>query len=306
MYHVSNQNGRRFLATGANSGLGKETTARLAGAGARVVMACRSLQKAEAARAEILHEHPGADLEIAHLDLADLASVHALAERIRTDDAGLDVLVNNAGVMTPPDRLETADGHELQWGSNFLGPFVLTNLLLPTLLRSAAPRVTTVSSLVARTASIDFADLDARRSYSPQRAYGQSKLADLLMGLHLARVSRERGWGLLSTMAHPGYTRTNLQRAGASLGSGRRTLGSRIVDLDVLPSMDVVQGAASQLMAATEPEAENGAFYGPRSRVGLTGEAARVAVFRSAQGPTLAESLWAVAAAQTGVDLPRD
>ena len=202
MYTVSNQSGRRFLVTGANSGLGKETARRLAAAGASVIMACRSTDKAQAAREEILRETPDADVTIKALDLGDLTSVHALADEIRSDGKGLDVLVNNAGVMTPPERMLTKDGHELQWGSNFLGPFVLTNLLLPTLLEGRAPRVTTMSSIAAQAASINFADLEWEKKYSPQRAYGQSKLADLLMGLHLAHVSRERGWGLLSTIAH--------------------------------------------------------------------------------------------------------
>ena len=305
MYAVSNQSGRRFLITGANSGLGKETARRLAAAGASVTMACRSTDKAQAAREEILRETPDADVTIEALDLSDLASVHALADEIRSDGKGLDVLVNNAGVMTPPERMLTKDGHELQWGSNFLGPFVLTNLLLPTLLEGRAPRVTTMSSIAAHAASINFADLEWEKKYSSWRAYGQSKLADLLMGLHLARVSQERGWRLLSTIAHPGYTKTNLQSAGAALGSGRTTMMTRIMDLDVLPSMDAVQGAGPELMAATDPAARNGAFYGPKSRTGMTGEAAEVPVYRSAKGPTLAASVWALAAATTGVDLPR-
>lgn len=120
-------------------------------------------------------------------------SAHALADEIRGDGKGLDVLVNTAGVMTPPERMLTKDGHELQWGSNFLGPFVLTNLLLPTLLEGRAPRVTTMSSIAAQAASINFADLEWEKKYSSWRAYSQSKLADLLMGLHRARVSQERG-----------------------------------------------------------------------------------------------------------------
>ena len=162
-----------------------------------------------------------------------------------------------------------------------------------------------MSSIAAQAASINFADVEWEKKYSSWRAYGQSKLADLLMGLHLARVSQERGWRLLSTIAHPGYTKTNLQSAGAALGSGRTTMMMRIVDPDVLPSMDAVQGAGPELMATTDPAARNGAFYGPKSRTGMTGEAAEVPVYRSAKGPTLAASVWALAAATTGVDLPR-
>lgn len=305
VYPIADQNGRRFLVTGANSGLGKETTRRLAEAGASVVMACRSMDKAEAVRHEILGRTPGADLEIMPLDLADPGSVHALAERIVSSGRGLDVLVNNAGVMMPPERVLTAAGHELQWGSNFLGHFVLANLLLPTLLESPSPRITTMSSLAAQMASINFGDLNSEKKYSPQAAYGQSKLGNLLMGLHLARVSQDRNWKLVSTMAHPGFTSTNLQSSGPALGTGRATLATRVSSLGILPTMDVAQGVGPELMAATDPHAINGAYYGPTGRFGIAGDPGEVPVYRSAQGPTLAASLWAVAARETGVDLPR-
>lgn len=305
MYQVPTQQGRRIVVTGANSGTGKEAAKRLAAAGAEVVMAVRTPAKGEQAAAEIRAAVPGAVLDIRRLDLADLASVHAFADSIHHDGRPLHVLINNAGVMAPPDRLTTADGFELQWGSNFLGPFALTNLLLPTLLRADDPRVVTMSSGVAAMGRIHFDDLDWSRRYSPFGAYGQSKLANLLAGLHLAGVAAERGWALRSVVAHPGYTRTNLQTAGASLGSGRPTLMSRFTDrLDVVPSQEVETGAEPLLYATADPGAANGSFHGPSGRFGLIGPTAVQKPYRSAQGPSLARSLWAVAEDLTNTRLP--
>lgn len=307
MYQVSDQTGRTFVVTGANSGTGKEATKRLAAAGATVVMAVRTPEKGEAARREILAQVPGADLSVRRLDLADLASVRAFADGIVADAVAVDVLVNNAGVMTPPQRVETADGFELQLGSNFLGPFALTNRLLPVILQSASPRVTTMSSGMANFGRIDFDDPQSERKYSATRAYGQSKLADLLMANHLAAESERRGWGLVSDAAHPGYTHTNLQTAGASLGSdGRRESVMTRFAGRFLPSQQPEQGAEPLLMAATDPAARNGEYYGPQGRfalVGPPGVANRNARMRDA---AVAAKLWKYAAGVTGTDLPRD
>ncbi|MEZ3159644.1 SDR family oxidoreductase [Microbacterium sp. BWT-B31] len=293
MYRVPTQTGRRIVVTGANSGTGREAAGRLAGAGASVILAVRSLEKGDQAKAAILAAHPGAEVEVRRLDLADLASVRAFAATILESGAPLDTLVNNAGVMVPPRRLETADGFELQFGTNFLGPFLLTSLLLPRLLEADAPRVATMSSGVASRGRIHFDDLQWRRTYRKWSAYGQSKLGNLLMGMHLASLAREHGWPLVSTIAHPGYTRTNLQTAGANLGRAadaqrepiRRTL---------LPSQAVEQGAEPLLFAAADPAAVSGAYYGPRG--GLTGPTKRVGIPRSARrGPDTAAALWAVA-----------
>jgi len=250
VYNVPDQTGRHIVVTGANSGTGKEATARLAAAGARVTMAVRNLEKGEAARAELLERVPDADLRLRRIDLADLASVRAFADGMLADGEQLDTLVNNAGVMIPPKRIETVDGYELQFQSNFLGPFLLTNLLLPRLLESPKPRVATMSSGTADFGSIHFRDLQFERRYSAPRAYAQSKLADLLMTLRLAQLSEERGWGLLSTAAHPGYTRTNLQTAGRNLARGDEKQlqpSSRTL----LPSQGVEQGAEPLLFALT-------------------------------------------------------
>ncbi|MEJ3404674.1 SDR family oxidoreductase [Rathayibacter sp. YIM 133350] len=303
MYTVPQQHGRRFVITGANSGTGREATKRLAAAGAEVVLAVRSLEKGNAARDEILRSQPDARLEVRHIDLADLASVRAFAAGILDDGRGVDVLVNNAGVMAPPKRMETADGFELQFGSNFLGPFALTNFLLPLLLQGPSPRVATMSSMVAITGRIHLDDLQyTRRRYIPYLAYAQSKLADLLLGQHLARVAEERGWPLISTIAHPGYTRTNLQVSGANLG--RDTPRTRTPeDRTLLPSQDVTQGAEPLLFAAADPAAVQGAYYGPE-KWGVVGPTKRVSPPRSARGADLATSLWAVAQELTDTRLP--
>ena len=300
MYRVPDQTGRRVVVTGANSGLGRETASRLAGAGASVVMAVRDAGKGEAARRDILTLHPDAHLEVRILDLADLASVHAFADSIAADGR-LDGLINNAGVMIPPSRLETTDGFELQLGTNFAGPFALTVRLLPVLLQSPAPRVTTVSSMTANWGRIRFDDLQSREGYRPSPAYSQSKLADLLMGLHLATIATDRDWPLLSTIAHPGYTRTNLQTAGRNLGRdeplrpARRTL---------VPSQLPPQGAEPILFAAADPAADQGAYYGPSQWGGLVGPPARVGIPRSARDPQLPARVWAIGESLTGVTLP--
>jgi len=301
MYQVSDQAGRRFVITGANSGTGKEATHRIAAAGGHVVMGVRSEDKGHAAAAEIRQDVPGASLEVRRIDLADLASVHAFADGILSDGQQLDVLINNAGVMAVPKRMLTADGFELQFGSNFLGPFALTNLLLPHLLSSASPRVTTMASGAANFGRINFRDLQFAESYSPARVYAQSKLADLLLGVHLARVAEDRGWNLLSTIAHPGYTRTNLQSAGPNLGRDKKRFNP-LLDIPVLPSQDVVPGTEPLLFAATDPAAEQGAYYGPRYN--LVGSTKKVAPPRSSRGVDLAASLWSVAEDLTGTTLP--
>jgi NAD(P)-dependent dehydrogenase (short-subunit alcohol dehydrogenase family) len=301
MYTVPNQTGRTFIVTGANSGTGRETTRRLAGAGAKIIMAVRTLSKGEEARSKILAEIPGAALEIRRIDLADLASVRDFAKGIIDDGTAVDVLVNNAGVMIPPKRLTTADGFELQFGSNFLGPFALTMLLLPRILESSAPRVATMSSGTANFGRVQFDDLNWERVYRPNRAYAQSKLADMLFAERLAELARQRGWPLRSTIAHPGYTRTNLQTAGRNLDRPGDELPP--IRRTLLPSQDVEQGAEPLLFAAADPAAEQGAYYGP-SRMGLVGPTKKVGLPRSARRAGVSDRLWGVAEGLTGATLP--
>jgi NAD(P)-dependent dehydrogenase (short-subunit alcohol dehydrogenase family) len=302
MYTVPSQTGQRFIITGANSGTGQEAAKRIAAAGGVVVMAVRTPAKGEAAREAILRETPGADITVEQLDLADLESVRDFADRALASGLPVHALINNAGVMTPPARLLTAQGHELQWGTNFLGPFALTVRLLPLLTTTPGARVVTMTSGMAAMGKIHFEDLDWERKYQAVPAYAQSKLGNMLMGMHLATLAGSRGWDLKSVLAHPGFTNTNLQSAGAQLGSGRPTLMSRMTNgLPIIPSQEVETGTEPLLMAATSPSAANGDFYGPTGRMGLVGEAAKVPLYRSSRGVTLPASLWAVAEAQTGV-----
>jgi NAD(P)-dependent dehydrogenase (short-subunit alcohol dehydrogenase family) len=306
MYVVPDQAGKLAVVTGANSGTGKETTRRLAGAGARVVMAVRTIDKGEQARAEILAQHPHAQLEVRRIDLAELAAVKEFADGLMADGTPLDLLVNNAGVMTPPTRMTTADGFELQMGSNFLGPLALTVRLLPLLLRAGAPRVATMSSGLASFGRIRFQDLQwEHRRYSPTGCYAQSKLADLMLTRHLAAIAEQRQWGLTSTAAHPGYTRTNLQTAGASLGRDKPTrLHSLLFSIDFLPSQEVEQGAEPLLYAATSPDAVAGGYYGPGGRFGLVGPTVTARPPRRALDAAAGARLWAEAERLTGAALP--
>ena len=303
MYAVPDQAGKLIVVTGANSGTGKEATRRLAAAGARVVMAVRTVAKGEQARDEILARQPGAQLEVRRVDLADLATVKEFADGLIADGTPVDVLVNNAGVMAPPTRMATADGFELQFGSNFLGPFALTMRLLPLVLAAPAPRVVTMSSGVASYGRIRFDDLQWERRYSPNLSYAQSKLADLMMTLHLADLAARNGWNLISTGAHPGFTRTNLQTAGASLGRDepKRTPFN---SLHLLPSQEVGPGTEPLLYAAADPAAVNGGYYGPSRWFGLVGPTTAVRPPRRSRDTATAARLWAEAERLTRTTVP--
>jgi NAD(P)-dependent dehydrogenase (short-subunit alcohol dehydrogenase family) len=300
MLEVPSQRDRLIVVTGANSGTGKEIARRLALAGAEVIMAVRSVEKGEAARRELLAAQPDARLSVRHLDLADLASVQRFAETLLAEGRPLDALVNNAGVMMPPKRFETVDGFELQMGTNFLGPFALTVRLLP-LLAGADARVSTMSSVAATTGRIRFDDPQWRTRYRPSSAYAQSKVADLLFALHLADIARRGNWPLTSDAAHPGFTRTNLISAGASVGRDRprRQWVNRATSLF---SQSVTSGAEPMLYAVTSPDALNGAYYGPNRL--LVGSTTLFRPPRSARSLELAARLVALAEELTGVSLP--
>jgi NAD(P)-dependent dehydrogenase (short-subunit alcohol dehydrogenase family) len=268
------------------------------------VLAVRSPERGEAARTDLLARVPHASTEVRRLDLADLGSVREFADALVTEGRPLDLLVNNAGVMAVPDRHLTVDGFELQMASNALGPFALTVRLLPALLAAPGARVTTMSSGAAYLGRVDPAQLAAPRRYSPIRAYGASKLADLLLTRHLARLADERGWDLRSTAAHPGYTETNLQTSGPGLGRQTpRRFQPRFVEA-MLPSQQVDTGAEPMLVAATDPAAENGSYWGPDGRFGLVGEPGRARLPRAARDAGLAARFWTAAEDLTGVRVP--
>jgi NAD(P)-dependent dehydrogenase (short-subunit alcohol dehydrogenase family) len=302
MYSVPDQSGRRVVVTGANSGTGQEATRRLAAAGAHVIMAVRTVAKGEQARDGILAQYPQARLEVRRIDLADLASVAEFADQLVAETTPLDLLLNNAGVMAVPSRMTTADGFELQFGSNFLGPFALTVRLLPLLLAAPAPRVTTMSSGMASIGRIHFDDLQYSRHYRAWPAYSQSKLADLMLTQHLAALAFERDWALLSTAAHPGFTRTNLQTSGPNLGRDRERWSPLHLATGLF-SQEVQTGAEPLLYAATSPDAVNGAYYGPGGRGGLVGPTVLARPPRRARDAATAARLWAEAERLTGVSV---
>lgn len=306
MYEVPDQTGKLAVVTGANSGTGKEAARRLAAAGARVIIGVRTQAKGDRALAEILAQHPKAELEVRLLDLADLTSVEEFASGIIKDHVALDLLLNNAGVMNPPTRMSTADGFELQFGTNFLGPFALTVRLLPILLAAPAPRVAVMASGAAKWGKIDFADLQGEhRRYRPNFFYGHSKLADLMMSQHLAALANQFDWPLLSIAAHPGYTRTNLEITGPSLGRGRPSAIQRFLHAHKpMPSQGVEQGTDPLLYAATSPDASSGAYYGPSKALGLVGPSTEVRITKRALDTTKNARLWQEAERLTGLSIP--
>ncbi|HEY8582078.1 MAG TPA: oxidoreductase [Capillimicrobium sp.] len=294
---VGDLSGRRAIVTGANSGIGLVTARELARAGARVTLACRDLAKGESALARVRAAAPAADTELARLDLADLASVRAFA----AEQAGepLDLLVNNAGVMALPRRT-TADGFEMQLGTNHLGHFALTGLLLGALRAGSVPRVVTVSSGAHRIGRIDFDDLQSERRYRKWRAYGQSKLANLLFCLELQRRSDAAGWGLLSVAAHPGYAATNLQLAGPKM-AGSRVEGAVSSLLNRTVAQSDEMGALPTLYAATVEGLPPGAYVGPDGLGELRGHPHLVSAGPAAHDADTARRLWDVSEELTGV-----
>ncbi|MCP2336241.1 oxidoreductase [Actinomadura rupiterrae] len=253
---IPDLHGKSTVVTGANSGLGYHTALQLARHGASVTLACRSTERGRTALDRIRAAVPDADLALAPLDLADLASVREFARRWADDP--LDILVNNAGVMALPKRT-TAEGHEMQFGTNHLGHFALTGLLLPALRGAPAPRVVTVTSAFAWSGRIRFDDLQGEGGYRPWLAYAQSKLANLLFTKELAR----RVPDVTSVAAHPGFASTNLQAAGPRMAG--RALAERVATLgNAVLAQSGAMGALPSLYAAVVPDVESGACYGPR------------------------------------------
>lgn len=252
------QNGRTAVITGTG-GLGLEDAAALAQAGANVIIAGRNPDKGKAAVAEVRRRVPSANVGFEQVDLANLASIAGFASRLEGRLGGLDLLINNAAVMTPPLREKTDDGFELQLGTNYLSHFALTGRLLPLLRRGKSPRVVTLSSVAARDGAIHFDDLQADRSYHPMQRYGQSKLACLMFALELQRRSDDANWGVTSVGAHPGISRTDLLPNGA----GPSSLPARMRKYLWFLFQPAAQGALPTLYGATSPEARGGAYYGP-------------------------------------------
>jgi NAD(P)-dependent dehydrogenase (short-subunit alcohol dehydrogenase family) len=290
--------GRTAVVTGANSGLGFETALGLAGHGAAVVLACRDQAKGEAALQQIAARVPAADTSLARLDLADLASVRAFAAEFAGEHDGLDILVNNAGVMAIPRR-ETADGFEMQFGTNHLGHFALTGLLLDRLLARPGARVVTVSSRAAEIGRIRFDDLHGARRYRKWLAYGQSKLANQLFTLELDRRLRRAGRDVISVAAHPGYAATNLQAAGPRM-SGQNLMEQAMELANGIFAQPAAAGALPSLYGASAPGVRGGSYYGPGQLFGMRGFPKQVSFVRAARSEDTARRLWDISAELTG------
>ena len=298
--HIPRQDGQTAVVTGANSGIGYCTAEELARAGAHVVLACRTAAAAADARRRLDTELPDAQVEVQVLDLADLSSIRSAAEHLRETHDRIDVLVNNAGVMGPPSRLVTVDGFELQFGTNHLGHFAFTGLLLPALLHAPAARVVTVTSLAHAKGRIRFDDLQAAHRYDPYGAYAQSKLANILFAFELDRHSRDCQVPLVSVAVHPGLSPTGLQSAGPGLGQ-TPLLTRMTLSLFRLIGQPPSRAAWPSLYAATAPDLTGGSFYGPGGPGSIRGAPTRQTPSDMAHVAAIARRLWQASEALTGV-----
>jgi len=299
---IPDQSGRTALVTGGNSGLGYQTVLQLARHGARVLLAARDHARGTAALERLGTEAPGSRAELAQIDLADLASVERFAAGFLAGGDGLDLLINNAGVMAIPRRETTAQGYERQFGTNHLGHFALTGRLLPALAQRPGGRVVTVSSNQHKRArSIDFGDLQGEHSYRPWGAYAQSKLANAMFVLELDRRLRAAGLGIISAGAHPGFAHTNLQLAGPR--SGGVSLAARGMGLATrLLAQPARDGALPTLYAATAADVHGGDYFGPDGPGEMRGHHPRLVQFSAAaHDQAAAARLWAVSEELTGV-----
>ncbi len=287
---IPDQAGRVAIVTGANTGIGYETARALARKGARVILACRDMAKAQAAATAIAAEKPAGSVEAQPLDLSDMESIQRFAQSFTSSQTRLDLLINNAGVMVPPEG-RTRQGFELQFGTNHLGHFALTAQLLPLLRRTAGSRVVVVASNAHRDGRIDLEDLNfERRGYKAWPAYCQSKLANLLFVLELQRRLSAAGARTLVTAAHPGWTATDLQRSWWIV----RMLNPYL-------AMKPVDGALPTLRAATDPDAMAGEYFGPRYLMEMSGPPVRARLSRRAQDQETAARLWTTSEAMTGI-----
>jgi len=286
---IGDQSGRNILITGGNSGIGLEAAKYLCAAGARVTIACRNQEKAQAACADIQQQIPHAHIDYQLLDLADLASVQQLVEHYQQHDLPLDVLIDNAGVMMTP-KSRTADGFELQFGTNHLGHFALTLGLLPLLSKAKDPRIVVVSSHMHLMGRMDFDNLNAEKHYNPVQAYAQSKLANLLFVLELQRRLREADSPIRVAAAHPGYCNTELQERARDRGA--KIIGNAMVLSARLFAQSPQMGALPTVRAAVDPSLAGGEYVGPRSFGGTRGYPSIVWRAPQARDEKAARELW--------------
>lgn len=291
---IPSLNGKTFLVTGANSGLGFGTSKELARKGAKVVMTARNMQKGEKAIAELKKEIPTADVDLMQLDLADLEQVKRFAHNFKKKYKQLDVLINNAGVMMPVERFETKQGFEGQFGTNHLGHFVLTNELMNTLEATPDARIVVLSSLVAKMkdADIYWDDLQFEREYHKMKTYAQSKLANMMFAAELDKKLREQGQQTICVMAHPGYTATNLQQHMGLQGRIMNFLMAQKLDMGILPT----------LRAATDTKVKGGEYYGPAKMGNWRGYPVINEPNNIVNDRAATQRLWQVSEGLTGID----
>ena len=296
---IPDLSGKTFIITGANSGLGLETTRAVVAKGARVVMACRDSAKAEAARAQVAVGVAASSVSVMELDLASLESVRAFAEAVLSAHDRLDVLVNNAGVMAIPRRT-TADGFEMQFGTNHLGHFALTGLLLRRLLGTPGSRIVNLSSNAHKFGKMNFDDLNWEKGYGKWRVYGQSKLSNLLFTYELARRAKDAGKDITVAASHPGYANTNLQFVGPQMEQSG--LQERIVKWgNNWLSQSAAMGALPSLRAATDPGVASGDYFGPDRMFEQQGHPVKVDSTARSHDRDAQRRLWEYSAQATGV-----
>jgi NAD(P)-dependent dehydrogenase (short-subunit alcohol dehydrogenase family) len=297
--------GKRVIITGANSGIGYHAALKLARKGAQVVLACRDRQRGETALSRLDADSPSAHTELAILDLASLTSVRDFAKKELAQHRPLHILINNAGVMAPPKRLQTADGFELQFGTNVLGHFALTALLMPALEQAAAspdrPRVVTIASIAHKRGQLNFDDLQSTKTYSPMKAYQQSKLANLILAFELDRRLRAANSRVMSLAAHPGVANTNLFQVGDH-SPFEKTLRNLFGHAIGIVLNNDSEGALPTLYAATAPSAEDGGYYGPQGFQEMRGDDVdRAIVAPQARDISAATRLWQICEDLTGI-----
>ncbi|WP_316847198.1 oxidoreductase [Pedobacter psychrodurus] len=291
--NISNQSGRTFLVTGANSGIGYETTKALYEAGAHIIMACRDIDRAEEAKESIRLVNAAGSLEVVKLNLSSLSAIKEFSDQIIKNHHKIDVLINNAGVMLPPAS-KTDDGFELQFGTNFIGHYALTAYLYPLLKQTAYSRIVTVSSMAYLHGKIDFDNLKSERDYEPMREYAQSKLANILFTVELQRRIESAGDAVVSIAAQPGANKTELTRHMSDVDY--RAAVERVGEL-----MEPWQGALPSLYAGISADAIPGKLYGPDQDGGYRGYPAESPITSNGLDTAVAKQLWDYAEEVTGI-----
>lgn len=289
---IGNQEGKTILVTGSNTGIGFATATLLASNGAQVILTSRNREKGEQALARLRADIPNARVSLLSLDLANLASVRAAAEEVAARHEKLDVLINNAGLMIPPFS-RTADGFEIQFGTNVLGHFAFTGLLLPLLLRTPHSRTVWLSSVAHWVGRIDFDDLNAEKGYAKWRAYSQSKLADLMIAYEMQRRLQRSGTSAISLASHPGGTKSDLSRNSGSVKFIEAVAGLFLQTTE--------QGAMPSVRAAVDPSARGGDFYGPSNFGTISGPAEKQRSSKRSHDEAVAAKLWQTCETFTGV-----